>query len=324
MGSKAALNRISAFAMVLISTNVVSQGYPEKPVRVVVPYVAGGATDRYARIISKNLWDLMGQPFLVDNRPGAATIIGAQAATQAPKDGYTLFFTVSATFSANPHLYKKLPYSVENFAPIAIVGVSSGWTLSAHPSLPPRTVKELVAFVKARPGQVVIGTLGVGSGPYLVAKTFERLAGLKFVDVSYKGSADAIRDLLGGHIMMYSDGLAGALPLHNAGRLRIVAITGPRRSPLLPDVATLVENGYSEMALTNFWALYAPAGTSADIINKLHAAVVKATDTDSYRSILMAEAVTPETSTPADLAKAIRRDTETWRRLIAPLNIEPK
>ncbi len=306
---------------VVLSGSAIAQTYPDKPVRVIVPYVAGGATDIYARLLSKNLGEILGRTFVVDNRAGAATIVGAQAAAQAPKDGYTLLFTVSATFSANPHLYKKLPYSVDDFAPIAMVGRSSGWTLSVHPSMPVKNVKELIAFVKARPAQVVMGSLGRGSGPYLVGKSFERLAGIKLIEVSYKGSAEAMRDLIAGHIAVYCDGLSGALPQHQAGKLRIVAITGPKRSPLVPDVPTMAESGYPEMVLTNFWALLAPAGTPAEIIKRLHEATIKAAEHESYRSRFIADGGIFETSSPSGLSEMIKRDTETWRRLIVALNL---
>lgn len=304
--------------------SALAQSYPDKPVKVIVPYVAGGATDIYARILSRNLSEGLEKQFVVENRGGAATIIGAQAAAQAPKDGYTLLFTVSATFSANPHLYKKLLYSVDDFAPVAMVGKSSGWTLSVHPTIPAKNVKELIAFAKTRPGQVIVGSLGRGSGPYLVGKSFERLAGLKFIEVSYKGSADAMRDLIAGHIAVYCDGLSGALPQHQAGRLRIVAITGPRRSPLVPDVPTMAESGFPEMVLTNFWALFAPAGTPAEIVRRLNDAAIKAAENDSYRSRFVADAGIFETTGPAGLSDMIKRDTETWRRLIAALNITPE
>ena len=320
----AGITRVFAAFAALVAGGAIAQSYPEKPVRVVVPYVAGGATDIYARILSKNLAEVLGRPFIVDNRSGAATIVGAQAVAQAPKDGYTLLFTVSATFSANPHLYKKLPYSVEDFSPLAMVGRSSGWTISVHPSMPARNLKELVAFAKARPGEVVMGSLGRGSGPYLVGKSFERLAGLKLVEVSYKGSAEAMRDLIAGHIAVYCDGLSGALPQHQAGKLRIVAITGPKRSPLVPDVPTLAASGYPEMVLTNFWALLAPAGTPAEIIRRLQEAAIKAAEHESYRSRFIADAGIFETSGPSGLAEMIKRDTETWRRLISALNIPPE
>ena len=304
--------------------SALAQSYPDKPVKVIVPYVAGGATDIYARILSRNLSEGLEKQFVVENRGGAATIIGAQAAAQAPKDGYTLLFTVSATFSANPHLYKKLLYSVDDFVPVAMVGRSSGWTLSVHPTIPAKNVNELIAFAKTRPGQVIVGSLGRGSGPYLVGKSFERLAGLKFIEVSYKGSADAMRDLIAGHIAVYCDGLSGALPQHQAGRLRIVAITGPRRSPLVPDVPTMAESGFPEMVLTNFWALFAPAGTPAEIVRRLNDAAIKAAENESYRSRFVADAGIFETTGPAGLSDMIKRDTETWRRLISALNITPE
>lgn len=304
--------------------SALAQSYPDKPVKVIVPYVAGGATDIYARILSRNLSEGLEKQFVVENRGGAATIIGAQAAAQAPKDGYTLLFTVSATFSANPHLYKKLLYSVDDFVPVAMVGRSSGWTLSVHPTIPAKNVNELIAFAKTRPGQVIVGSLGRGSGPYLVGKSFERLAGLKFIEVSYKGSADAMRDLIAGHIAVYCDGLSGALPQHQAGRLRTVAITGPRRSPLVPEVPTMAESGFPDMVLTNFWALFAPAGTPAEIVRRLNDAAIKAAENESYRSRFVADAGIFETTGPAGLSEMIKRDTETWRRLISALDITPE
>ena len=318
------LRIIAALAACSQTGSALAQSYPDKPVKVIVPYVAGSATDIYARILSRNLSEGLEKQFVVENRGGAATIIGAQAAAQAPKDGYTLLFTVSATFSANPHLYKKLLYSVDDFAPVAMVGRSSGWTLSVHPTIPAKNVKELIAFAKTRPGQVIVGSLGRGSGPYLVGKSFERLAGLKFIEVSYKGSADAMRDLIAGHIAVYCDGLSGALPQHQAGRLRIVAITGPRRSPLVPDVPTMAESGFPEMVLTNFWALFAPAGTPAEIVRRLNDAAIKAAENDSYRSKFVADAGIFETTGPAGLSEMIKRDTETWRRLISALDITPE
>ncbi len=298
-----------------------AQTYPAKPVRVVVPYVAGGATDVYARVVGRGLSDQLGQQFVIENRPGAATIIGAQTVAQAPKDGYTLLFTVSATLSANPHLYKQLSYKPEDFAPIGLMGSSHGWTIAVHPSVPAKSIKDFVAFAKTRPSQLVMGSLGPGTGPFLVGKTFERLAGLSFTEVSYKGSAEAMRDLLAGHISVYCDGIAGALQQHKAGKLRILAITGPKRSPELPDVVTLLESGYSDLVVTNLWGLFAPAGTPADIITRLNAAMVKTVERDDIRARLANDGVNAESSTPAALGDMIKRDSAIWRRIIEPLRI---
>ncbi len=300
---------------------VFAQGYPVKPVRIVVPYVAGGATDVYARVVGRGLTEQLGQQFVIENRPGAATIIGAQAVAQAPKDGYTLLFTVSATLSANPHMYKQLSYKTDDFAPVGLMGTSHGWTIAVHPSVPAKSIKEFAAFAKQRPSQLVMGSLGPGTGPFLVGKTFERLAGLSFTEVSYKGSAEAMRDLLAGQISVYCDGIAGALQQHKAGKLRILAITGPKRSPELPAVGTLLEAGYSDLVVTNLWGLFAPAGTPADIITRLNAAMVKTVERDDMRARLASDGVNAESSTPAALGDMIRRDSGIWRRIIEPLRL---
>ena len=314
---------VTLLVLASFSTQGMAQPYPTKPVRIVVPYVAGGATDLYARLVGRSMSEYLGQQFFVDNRPGAATIIGAQAVAQAPKDGYTLLFTVSATLSANPHLHKQLSYKAEDFAPVGLMGVSHGWTISVHPSIPARTVKEFVALAKARPSTIVMGSLGPGTGPFLVGKTFERLAGVSFIEVSYRGSAEAMRDLLAGHIAMYCEGIAGAVHQHKAGKLRILAITGRQRSPELPDVPTLLESGYADLVVTNLWGLFAPAGTPTDVITRLNAAMVQTVERESFRSRLANDGVNAEASTPAALGELIKRDAEIWHRIIAPLRISP-
>ena len=312
---------LAFLVLAALGAGALAQTYPVKPVRIVVPYVAGGATDVYARVVGRGLSDQLGQQFFIENRPGAATIIGAQAVAQASKDGYTLLFTVSATMSANPRLYQQLSYKPEDFAPVGLMGSSDGWTIAVHPSIPAKSIKEFVAFAKARPSQLVMGSLGPGSGPFLVGKTFERLAGLKFTEVSYKGSAEAMRDLLAGQISLYCDGIAGALQQHKAGKLRILAITGPKRSPQLPDAATLLESGYADLVVTNWWGLFAPVGTPADIVTRLNAALVKTVERDDFRARLANDGVNAESSTPAALGDMIKRDAGIWRRIIEPLHI---
>ena len=297
-----------------------AQTYPSRPVRVVVPYVAGGPTDVYARILSKNLSEIMGSPFIIDNKGGAATIIGAEAVAQAKNDGYTLLFTVLTTFSSNPALYKALPYKVDDFAPIANVAAGS-FVLAINPSLPVKTVPEFVAYVKANPGKVAMGSLGIGTGPYIVGSTFARVAGLELIEVPYKGSAAAITDLLAGNIGVYFDGLASALAQHKAGKVRILAVSSPKRSPVIPDIPTFTEAGYPELAVSAYWALLAPAGTPKEIIARLNAATLKAANEEGFKSRLLSDGVTLETTTPDGLTELIRRDADAWQRLIRPLNI---
>ena len=294
--------------------------YPSQPVKIVVPYVAGGPTDVYARGLGKNLAEALGTPVIVENKGGAATMIGAEAVARAPNDGYTLLFTVLTTFSSNPHLYKKMPYKIDDFAPISVVATGT-FVIAVGPSMAAKNVGEFVAYSKSNPGKVAMGSLGIGTGPDMVGKTFARLAGLDLIDVPYKGSSAALNDLLGGNIAVYFDGLASALAQHKAGKLRILAVAGNKRSPVVPDVPTFAELGYTDLAVPVYWALFAPAGTPKDIVARLNAAAVKAANEDTFKSRLLADGVTVETTTPEGLAEVIRNDSESWKKLITPLNI---
>ena len=298
--------------------------YPEKTVRVVVPYVPGGATDLYARILARNMGDLFKQQFIIENRPGAATIVGATVVSQAPKDGYTLLFTVANTLSSNPYLYKVLPYKAEDFAPVSLVGVNRYYTVTTDASLPVKNVKEFIDYVKARPGQLAMATLGSGSGGYFTGKMFEQVYGLNMIETTYKGTADALRELMGGRVAMYPDGISGVLALHKAGRVRILAVTYTARHPEVPDVPTMVELGFPDFVVSNWFALLAPSGTPEAIITTLNAAAVKVVAGDDYRSRLIANGVSPESSTPAELAALIKRTSEISRKMITALKIQPE
>ena len=294
--------------------------YPTKPIKVIVPYVAGGPTDVYARMLSKSLSDSLGTPVIVENKGGAATIIGAEAAARSPNDGYTLMFSVLTTVSSNPLLYKKLPYKVEDFAPIAEVARST-FVLAMSPTLPVNTAQEFVTYVKANPGKVAMGSLGIGTGPYIVGKTLARVAGLDMIEVSYKGSAAAMTDLLGGSIGVFFDGLSSALPQYKAGKIKVLAVASPKRNPTMPDVPTFTELGFRDLEISAYWAFFAPAGTPKDILAKLAAAATTAANDDSFKNHLLSEGVTVETSTPEGLTDLIKRDTEAWQRAITPLNM---
>jgi len=309
-----------AVAALATMPTLAADPYPSKPVKIIVPYVAGGPTDVYARMLAKNLGEALGQPFVVDNKGGAATIIGAEAAARAPNDGYTLMFTVLTTVSSNPLLYKKLPYKVEDFAPIGETATST-FVLATHPSVPAKTVPEFVSYVKANPGKVAMGSLGIGTGPYIVGRTFARVTGLDMIEVSYKGSAAAMTDLLGGQIGVYFDGLSSALPQYKAGKIRILAVASAKRNPTMPEVPTFAELGYPDLVFSAYWALFAPAGTPKDIVARLSAAAIKAANEDNFKSQLLAEGVPVETTTPEGLTDLIRRDTEAWQRAIVPLNM---
>ncbi len=304
-----------------LSTGVAAQAYPNGPVRVVVPYAAGGPTDVYARMIATGLAEQLRSTFLVENKAGVATIPGAQAAAQGSRDGQTLFFTTSTTFSSNPLLYKSLPYKVEDFAPVSLVGTSP-ITIAISATLPVKNVAEFVAHVKARPGKLAMGTIGAGSTTFLAAKTFERMNGLNMIEVPYKGSPEALRALLAEDIVLYPDGISGVLPLHKSGKVRIIAVTSAARAAELPDVPSMVELGFPDFIVTNWFALFSITGTPREAISRLNAAAVRIVAADEFRTRLANNGVKAESSTPDGLAELVKFHAGVTRKLFAPLNIE--
>ncbi len=320
------LNRreaVLASLMLGASGVALAQAYPQRPVKIVVPYPAGGATDIYARVLAKNLGELLGQPFIVENKPGGDTMIGAQAVATARPDGYTLLYTVAATVSMNQFLYKKMAYKPEDFTPISLTGTSR-FTLTINPDLPAKNIQEFVKYVKDRPGKVVMAVLGQGSGGYFTGKLFEKVYGLDLITVPYKGSSEANMALLSGTAHLYPDGISGVLGMHKAGKVRIVAVTSKTRSPELPDVPTMVELGFPDFIIGNWFALLAPTGTPPAIVQALNAATVKTVASEEFKSKLHANGIVPESSTPAELGTLIKESTEVARKTISSLGIEAK
>jgi len=320
------LNRRDALLgslMIVAGATSFAQSYPQRPVRIIVPYPPGGATDIYARIIAKNMSDLFRQPFIVENKPGGDTMIGAQAAAMSRPDGHTLLFTVAATVATNQFLYKKMAYKPEDFTPVSLVGTSR-FTLTINADLPTHTLQSFVKYAKDNPGKVVMATLGEGSGGYITARLFEKAYGLDMITVPYKGSAEANMALLSGTAHLYPDGISGVLGLHKSGKVRIIAVTSKTRSPEIPDVPTMVEQGFPDFIVGNWFALLAPTGTPLDIIGQLNAAAVKIVASEEFRSRLIANGIVPESSTPAELGALIKETTEISRKTMATLKIEPK
>lgn len=316
-------NALIGTLMLAATAATFGQSYPERPVRIIVPFPPGGATDIYARIIAKNMNDIFHQPFIVDNKPGGDGMIGAQAAAMARADGHTLFFTGSPTVSTNQLLYKKMPYTPEDFTPISLVATSR-FTLTINSDLPTQTIQEFVKYVKDRPGKVVMATLGRGSGGYVTGKLFEKAYGLDMIDVPYKGSAEANLALLSGTAQLYPDGISGVLGLHKAGKVRIIAVTSKTRSPELPEVPTMVELGFPDFIVGNWFALFGRTGTPPKVIQQLNAATVKIVAGAELRSRLVANGITPESSTAAELGALVRETTELSRKHMTGLKIEPQ
>ena len=316
--------KILALAAALLSPMVVhAETYPIRPVHIVVPYAAGGPTDVYARILGHNLSELLNQPFVIDNKPGAATMIGATAVAKAPKDGYTLLFSVLTTFTSNPHLYKDIAYKVEDFTPIAQAGMGF-LVMAEYPALPPKTAQEMIKYLEANPGKVPMGSLGEGTSTSVIGRCFARSLGQKIREVPYRGSSEMDVALMAGQVGLAFDGLASVAAQNSAGTIRILAVASSRRSPLVPDVPTLAELGYKDCDGTAYWGLLGPAGLPRDVVATLNAAVRKSVAMDNFKSRQQMDGVLTETGSPEELGALIQRDYESWGRLLAPEAAKPQ
>jgi tripartite-type tricarboxylate transporter receptor subunit TctC len=309
--SKASL---AAGACALCAVSAHSQdvrSYPSRPVRLVVPYAPGGTTDYSARLIGTKLAEALGQSVVVDNRPGAGSIIGSDVVAKAIPDGYTLLM-VDTGFSLTPALYSKLPFDVgRDFAPVTEVMRVANW-LIVHPSLPARSVQELAGLAKAKPGSLTFGSGGVGSPFHMAGEQFKYAAQINIVHVPYKGGGPALTDLLGGHISMLFPTMTIALPHVNAGKLRALAVIAPKRAAALPEVPTMAEAGYPRVTLTSWYGVMAPAGTPRPVIDKLAAEITRILGMPDVRERVASQFAEPVGSTPAAFGKLIESEISTW------------
>ena len=297
-----------------------AQSFPAKTVRVIVAFPPGGGTDIVARIVGQKLSENLGQQVVIDNRGGAAGIIGTELAAKSPADGYTLFMGTMGNLAVNPTLYQKLPFDIQrDFVPVTQV-VAVTFMLYTHPSFPARTVKDLIALVKARPGEIQYGHSGNGGAPHLGGALFESMAKVKLVSVPYKGSGPSFADLLGGHIpLAFDSGLQG-LNQVKAGKLRVIAVLGAKRSSLLPDVPTVGET-LPRYEVTNWFALVAPAGTPRELVNRWQSEVAKVLKLAEVRDKLVMQGADPVGSSPDEFAAFMKAETAKWAKLIKDANI---
>jgi tripartite-type tricarboxylate transporter receptor subunit TctC len=297
-----------------------AQPFPSKTTRVIVAFPPGGGTDIVARIVGAKMAETLGQQIVIDNRGGAAGIIGTELAAKSAPDGYTLFMGTMGNLAVNQSLYPKVPFDIQrDFAPVTQV-VAVTFLLYAHPSFPARSVKELIAMAKSRPGQIQYGHSGNGGAPHLGGALFESMSGVKLVAVPYKGSGPAFIDLMAGHIpLAFDSGLQGINSVR-AGKLRAIAVLGAQRSSLLPDLPTIAETlpGYE---VTNWFGLVAPAGTPRDLVNRWQAEVVKALKVPEVRDKLVQQGADPVGSTPEEFAAFIKAETAKWAKVIKSADI---
>jgi len=304
-----------------LSFSAAAQSYPSKPIRLIVPFAAGGGNDNIARLVGKRLTDSVGQPLVIDNRPGAGGVLGAELAAKAAPDGYTLFLGGVGSHAVNPNLIEKLPYDpIKDFAPVILLA-QAPLILVVHPSVPARTFAEFVAYARNNPGKLNFASNGNGSSSQLAAVMFDSMAGAEMVHVPYKGLAPALTDLLSGQVQLMFSSVVAILPHIKAGKLRALAVTGAGRLPSLPEVPTIAESGFPGYEASSWYGILAPAGTPRDIVTKLNAELSKALAQPEVRNSLLADGAEPVGGTPENFAAYIRSEKERMGKLIRDAKI---
>lgn len=321
----AAFIRIAGSVIALIlscaaSVAFAQQGYPSRPVRLIVPFAAGGGTDLIARTIGDAISRDLGQPLIVENKPGGGTVIGSDAVAKSSPDGYTLLIATFA-HAANPALVAKLPYVTEKaFAPVALIGRSPN-VLVVRADKPWKSVADVVAAARANPGKFSFGSQGNGTSAHLAGALFENLAKVELIHVPYKGAGPAITDLLGGQIDMMFATASAVGQFIDSGKLRALAVTTTERSPALAGVPTIAEGGVAGYAAESWYGIYVPTGTPRDVIARLNQAIRRAVQTETFRKRVGEEGLVANVGTPEDLERYVRGEEVRWRRLIKEARI---
>jgi tripartite-type tricarboxylate transporter receptor subunit TctC len=318
------LRAVLIVALAIVSSGAAAQAtYPTRAVRIVVPFPPGGGTDIISRTVAQKLSETWGQPVIVDNRAGANGIIGTDLGSKAKPDGYTLLVVI-ATHAINPALYRKLPYdTASDFVPVTLMA-QYPFILTIHPSLPPKTVKELIALAKTRPGQLSYASSGNGSGPHLGFELFKSTAKIDVVHIPYKGAGPANIDLISGQVQLMFNNFLAAMPQIRAGKLRVLAVTSAKRSPVMPDLATMAEAGLPGFDVTGWYALLAPAGTPAAIVNKVQADVANALRVPALNERLSSEGAEPVGSTPQQFGTFLGAEIRKWGKVISDARVTPE
>jgi tripartite-type tricarboxylate transporter receptor subunit TctC len=307
-----------------LTTATVSRAadYPTRPIRLIVPYVAGGPTDVLARLVAQHLSVDLNQPIFIENKAGAQGAIGAEAVAHADPDGYTLFFTASSVIELNPILYKKLAYDPDRELQVITVVTNLPSVLVVHPSLPANTLAEFVAYAKQNPGKLNFGSAGTGGVGHLSGEMFKQVAGIEMTHVPYKGAGPALADLIAGHIQLTFETLGTALPPIKAGQLRPLAVTSRERVADLPDLPTIAESGYPDYSATVWYGAVAPAGVPAQIVETIRASFNRALGDDAFRALLTKVGFAPlKPQSAAETKEFVDADRARWSGIVKKLNI---
>lgn len=307
---------LGAWLLLGVSAASLAQGYPAKPVRLVVPFPAGGSTDVLARVISMKAAEILGQQIIIDNRPGAGGTIGSDQVAKAAPDGYTLLIATGSTHSIGPIVNPRIPYDVErDFVPIGLVANTAS-VLVVPASLPVKNLAEFIALAKAKPGQLNFGSSGNGTNSHLSGELLKAQAGVFITHIPYRGTGLVLTDMLSGQIHMLVDNFVTAQPHIRDGKLRVLGVTSLQRLPFLPDVPTLDEQGLKGFDVTNWFGLYGPRGTPAEVVSKVNAAYNQALQDPEVLKRLHNLGATPMSGTPEYMGKVVAAETAKWRKLI--------
>jgi tripartite-type tricarboxylate transporter receptor subunit TctC len=315
---------LSTLALVLllpfaaaVSPHAQAQSYPAKPVRVVVPLPAGGATDVITRAVSQRLSEMWGQQIVIENKGGANTQIGAEAVAKSAPDGYTLLATSEATLAVNPFLYRKLAYETKEFVPVSGLGIITQ-ALVVHPSVPANTVAQFIALAKSKPGELNYGTLGIGSSSHLNTISFESMAGVKLTPVHYRGGAPALTDVIGGHTQVLFISVTLMNQPWKAGQLKALGVGGEKRMPQFPELPTIAESGLPGYQAVSWFGLFAPAGTPADIVRTVNADVQRILSDPTFQEkFLTPNFFEPILGSAAAFAGYVKAEQAKWSKIIA-------
>jgi len=307
----------------LVSTAALAQAYPDKPIKAVVPFAAGSATDQIGRAFAQKMQEALGQPIVIDNKPGVNGMLGADAVAKSAPDGYTLLIGTNSTNAALKSLMKQLPYDQDKaFAPVAYLG-SVPLIIAVHPDVPAKNLKELVGLAKAKPGSINFAS--ASTSQLVSTEMFAGMAGIELTNVPYKSGPAAMTDLIGGVVQMFSADFAVMLPQVKAGKVRGLAVTSTKRSPAVPDIPTVNEAlGIKDYELIAYFAMYVPAGTPADVIAKLNKAANAAANSKEVQDKFAGIGFAVEPGTPEDLAKRGVTETAKWAKAIRDAKIEPQ
>ena len=315
------MKSLATLALSLFAFAAQAQGYPDRPVKLIVPFAAGGSTDTISRIISQKMTAAMGQTFLVENKPGAGGNIGGDLVAKSAPDGYTLLFAAGST-AINPSLYASMPFDpLKDFEPVIHICNVTG-ILVTHPSVPVKTVPELVALMRAKPGTINYASAGAGTVIHLAGELFKMKTNVQMTHVPYKGSGPALTDLIGGQVQIMFANMPGTLQHVKAGRLNVLAVTSAKRSALLPDVPTVAETGIEGYAASTWFGVFAPAGTPKDIVAKLNAELNKALHAPELAEILRNEGAEAIGGTPDEFRTFFRGEVARWAPVVKAAGVK--